>query len=82
MENQLTSVELMFAIKLKVFIDNSADISSFPKLAVLSGYSEPGAKLLCYKLQKKNVISLETIKGRHGSCTIKLLVDPYSLLTA
>lgn len=82
MKNKITSVELMFSIKLKLLIENNSDISSFTKLAVLTGYSETGAKLICYKLKDKNIISLETVKGRNGSITLSLLIDPYTLINA
>jgi hypothetical protein len=82
MKTKLTPTELIFAIKLQILIENSADISTFTKLGYLTGYSSAGAKTIIAKLKTKEIIKVITVLGRRGSTTFEMLVNPITLINA
>ena len=80
MNNELTSAEFHFLVKLQVILENGIEIKSFTTLGYLTGVSMITAKRLVDRLHKREAIKLNSSIGRNGGISIELLVDPMNMI--
>lgn len=80
MKQELTSPELVFALRLHIAIGKGQDVSNLTKIGYLTNYSAAAAKKLLSALHRKEVIVLKTTKGRNGNTSVTFLIDPSTLI--